>query len=159
MKDDMKGLAIGIRRANLADLNSVIKLDAQITQMAKADYWRDMFDRYIDRDGRHFLIAEAADKSGSADGGNFLGFIVGEVRAWEFGSQPCGWVVAIGVEPDQRVQRIGEGLFDAMSERLRADGVDTIRTMIARDDPLNMSFFRAQGMMAGPFIELEKPLG
>ena len=45
-----------------------------------------------------------------------------------------------------------------MSERLRADGVDTVRTMIARDDPLNMSFFRAQGMMAGPFIELEKPL-
>jgi hypothetical protein len=30
--------------------------------------------------------------------------------------------------------------------------------MIAREDQLNMSFFRAQGMMGGPFIELEKPL-
>ena len=30
--------------------------------------------------------------------------------------------------------------------------------MVAREDNLNMSFFRAQGMMAGPFIELEMPV-
>jgi len=30
--------------------------------------------------------------------------------------------------------------------------------MLARDDQLVMSFFRSQGMMAGPFIQLEKSL-
>ena len=52
----------------------------------------------------------------------------------------------------------GERLFNAMCEKLEEDGIETVRTMIARADHLNMSFFRAQGMMAGPFIELEKPV-
>ena len=38
---------------------------------------------------------------------------------------------------------------------MKDDGVQIVRTMIAREDNLNMSFFRSQGMMAGPFIELE----
>ena len=33
-----------------------------------------------------------------------------------------------------------------------------MRTMMARDNHLLMSFFRSQGMMAGPYIELEKAL-
>ena len=31
-------------------------------------------------------------------------------------------------------------------------------TMLARDDELNMVFFRSLGMMGGPFIQLEMPL-
>ena len=154
MTDEIVLPALTIRTATSADLASVTNLDLRITAMAKPDFWRDMFERYADRRGRHFLVAETA----ATEVGKFLGFIAGEVRAWEFGSQPCGWIVAIGVNPDQRVQRIGERLFEAMNERMRRDGVDTMRTMIARNDHLNMSFFRAQGMMAGPFIELEKPL-
>ena len=43
--------------------------------------------------------------------------------------------------------------------RARAQtGVDTVRTMLARNDELNMAFFRSQGMMGGPFIQLEMPL-
>ena len=60
--------------------------------------------------------------------------------------------------PEFQGKRVGEMLFRAISARLKKDGVETIRTMVAREDNLNMSFFRAQGMMAGPFIELEKPV-
>jgi len=140
-----------IRPATAGDCAAVGDLDALITGLAKDEYWADMFARYVGRDGRHILIAE-----GTGDG--FAGFIIGEVRAWEFGSNPCGWIVAIGVDPDHRVHRIGERLFNAMCAQLEGDGVETVRTMIARADHLNMSFFRAQGMMAGPFIELEKPV-
>ena len=51
---------------------------------------------------------------------------------------------------------VGALLFDAICERLLADGVTMVRTMLGRDDRLNMSFFRSQGLMAGSFIELEK---
>jgi ribosomal protein S18 acetylase RimI-like enzyme len=146
--------AITIRAASEVDCARVADLDALNTGLRKDDYWRQTFARYIGRDGRHVLIAESGGGPGSA----FAGFIIGEVRAWEFGSMPCGWIVAIGVEPEQRVHRIGERLFNAMCEKLEEDGVETVRTMIARADHLNMSFFRAQGMMAGPFIELEKPV-
>lgn len=146
--------AITIRAAGEDDCARVSDLDALITGLRKDDYWRQTFARFIGRGGRHVLIAENAGDGGAS----FAGFIIGEVRAWEFGSQPCGWIVAIGVEPEQRVHRIGERLFNAMCEKLEEDGVETVRTMIARADHLNMSFFRAQGMMAGPFIELEKPV-
>jgi hypothetical protein len=37
--------------------------------------------------------------------------------------------------------------------------VTTVRTMLARDNTLILSFFRSQGMMAGRFIPLEMELG
>ena len=147
---------VSIMPANQQDRQNVVGLDGRITSIPKPDYWADMFEQFVGRDGQHFLIAEA---EATADGGSgFAGFIIGEARAWEFGSQPCGWVLTILVSPEYQGQGVGEQLFEAISSRMKEDGVETIRTMIARDDNINMSFFRAQGMMAGPFIELEKPV-
>lgn len=140
-----------IRGAKSDDLDAVTGIDARITDLNKPEYWADMFERYGNRENRFFLIAE--DK-----GSNVIGFIIGEVRAWEFGSQPSGWVFAIGVDPETRLNKIGSTLFQAMCECLHNAGVDTVRTMLARDDELNMTFFRSQGMMGGPFIQLEMPL-
>jgi ribosomal protein S18 acetylase RimI-like enzyme len=144
--------SITIRAVQEADISAITALDAEITGREKADYWRETFSRYQAVRGRHFLVAEDP-KTGSV-----RGYIAGEIRAYEFGSDPCGWVVAIGVDPKFRVRRVGETLFDAVCGALQKDGVATVRTMVARDDLLDMAFFRAQGMMAGPFIELEKPL-
>jgi ribosomal protein S18 acetylase RimI-like enzyme len=144
--------SLKIRPVQAADLADVIALDAEMTGIEKGDFWRDLFGRLASPSDRHFLVAE------DPKGGPIRGYIVGEVRAYEFGSDPCGWVIAIGVDPRFRVRRTGEKLFDAMCDCLRADGVATVRTMVARADRLDMAFFRAQGMMAGPFIELEKPL-
>ena len=149
---------ITIRAATMADCEPVAALDALNTGLRKDEFWQSTLERFVGRDGRHVLIAESLAENGGGGDSGFAGFIIGEVRAWEFGSDPCGWIVAIGVVPEQRVHRIGERLFNAMCEKLEADGIETVRTMIARADHLNMSFFRAQGMMAGPFIELEKPV-
>ena len=147
-----------IRAATMADCEPVAALDALNTRLRKDEFWQSTLERFVGRVGRHVLIAEGlADNGGGGEYG-FAGVIIGEVRAWEFGSDPCGWIVAIGVVPEQRVHRIGARLFNAMCEKLEEDGIETVRTMIARADHLNMSFFRAQGMMAGPFIELEKPV-
>lgn len=143
--------SVVIRPAEPPDLARIIALDAEMTGVEKRSYWEDTYARFSGREKRHFLVAE--DRTGAVKG-----YIVGEVRAYEFGSEPCGWVMAIGVDPRFRVRRVGERLFEAVCERLRADGVATVRTMVARTDVLDMAFFRAQGMMAGPFIELEKPL-
>ena len=160
MKEDIFSAKIldkvQIRLANSRDLSNVIQLDARITSLSKSQYWEEMFNQFVGRGNRYFMIAE--DISGSEVENPFVGFIVGEIRAWEFGSQPCGWVLTILVSPKFQGRGVGEKLFDAICEQMKVDGVVTVRTMVARDDKLNMSFFRAQGMMAGPFIELEKLL-
>ena len=141
---------VKIRAAMKSDLGRVTEIDVKNTGIKKAEYWEDMFNRYGEREGRFFLIAEYE--------GAACGFIIGEVRAWEFGSPPCGWIFAIGVDPDARLKKTGSHLFAGICRSLKESGVDKVRTMLARDDSLNMAFFRSQGMMGGPFIQLEMPL-
>ncbi|MBM3598422.1 MAG: GNAT family N-acetyltransferase [Alphaproteobacteria bacterium] len=144
--------ALSIRPARAEDIAAVSELDAAITGLAKPAYWRDLFERYGTRrqDQRFFLVAESD--------GEFLGFAIGEIRAWEFGAPPCGWLFAIDVKPDARLTGVGTALFHALCERFRAAGIDKLRTMLARDNHLMLSFFRSQGMMAGPSIQLEMAL-
>ncbi len=43
-------------------------------------------------------------------------------------------------------------------ERFKAAGVTRVRTLVDRRDHLILSFFRAQGMVAGPSLQLDKEL-
>ena len=141
-----------VRSALPADLAQVIGIDERATGLAKPQYWAGILRRYGRRGARRrFLVAEA--------GARIAGFIVGEVRDWEFGSPPCGWVFGIGVRPDAREAGIGAALLEAITADFRRLGVAMVRTLIARDNQLVLSFFRSQGMMAAPVIPLEKDIG
>lgn len=156
-REDPGAASLRIRRARTEDVPLVSALDAEVTGLAKQDYWRDVFERYGERrlDERFFLIAEIV---GQDRRDPILGFIVGEVRAWEFGSQPCGWVFGFSVEPEARLKGVGTHLFEAIAAEFKNAGVDKMRTMVARNNHLHMTFFRSEGMMAGPYIQLEKDL-
>lgn len=149
--------AVRIRRVRPADMPEVIALDARVTKLAKPEYWNDIFRRYGKQrlHERIFLIAEHRSVRHNS---RVLGFIIGEIRAWEFGSIPCGWVFALSVEPKARLGGIGTALFQAISEAFKSTGVRKMRTMVARDNRLHLLFFRSEGMMAGPYIQLEKDL-
>jgi ribosomal protein S18 acetylase RimI-like enzyme len=149
--------AIRIRRVRKTEIGFVTTLDKRLTGVAKADYWQDVFARYGKRRQKQsfFLIAERGDRDSATP---LLGFIIGEVRAWEFGSAPCGWVFALSVEPAARLRGAGAALFNAICAEFAKAGVTKVRTMVARDNPLPMLFFRGEGMMAGPYIQLEKDL-
>jgi len=142
-----------IRPARPSDLAPVIAIDTEVTGLAKPAYWRGIFRRYADsaKAGRHLLVATAS--------GEVVGFIIGEVRDWEFGSPPCGWVFGIDVRPGARLAGVGTKLLAAIVKAFRRSGVATVRTILARENALVLSFFRSQGMMAGPFISLEMELG
>ena len=145
--------AIEVRPARRADLDQVIAIDATVTGIEKRSYWQRIYRRYgikVGSDQRHFLVAAAQ--------GKVVGFMIGEVRDWEFGSPPCGWVFAIDVDPAARQRGIGTLLLDAMSAKFRRAGVRYLRTMLARENTLILSFFRSQGMMAGALIPLEMEL-
>jgi len=141
-----------IRPALAPDLPAIIALDEEVTGLAKPGYWRDMFERFGNRrrDQGFVLVAERQDR--------VEGFVIGETRAWEFGSPPCGWIFAIQVRPKSRLKGVGTQLFNAICDCFRKTGVVSVRTMLARDNNTILSFFRSQGMMAGPFIELDTTL-
>lgn len=149
--------SVRVRRVRASDLLHVIALDTRVTRIAKAEYWNDIFNRYGKQRSRErfFLIAESRINRSAS---NFLGFIIGEIRAWEFGSSPCGWVFALSVEPKARLHGIGSALLEAVSGEFKKAGVGKMRTMVARDSDLPLLFFRSEGLIAGPYIQLEKDI-
>ena len=144
--------AVAVRPVRRADLDRVIAIDAIVTGLRKQDYWRAIYRRYGTGadDARHFLVAEAD--------GRVVGFVIGEVRDWEFGSPPCGWVFAISVDPSARLAGVGTRLLEAISDGFRRKGVTKLRTLLSRDNTLILSFFRSQGMTAGSLLPLEMDL-
>lgn len=150
---DERGTALRIRPVRLGDLDAVIAIDTLVTGLEKRDYWNSLYRRYADAvaTGQHFLVAVIDAE--------VVGFVIGEVRDWEFGSAPCGWVFAIDVHPQARLGGAATRLLKAICEGFRQAGVSKVRTMLARDNTLILSFFRSQGMMIGPFIPLEMDLG
>lgn len=151
--------AFRIRKATARDIDQLDAIDAKVSGLRKPGYWQDLFDQYKGRraEQRFMYLAEATDRTGVATG-RVLGFVIGEVRAWEFGSEKCGWVFAISIDPGAREAGIGQALLKTIADSFRAVGVRTVRTMIARDNHLLMSFFRSEGMKAGPYLQLEMEL-
>lgn len=140
-----------IRAARRGDLAQVVQIDARITGLRKPAYWAGILRRYGGRDpGRFFFVL--VEKS------QVQGYVVGEIRDWEFGSPPCGWVFGLGVRPGARLRGTGTRLLEAMCAAFRRRRVTTVRTLLARDNALVLAFFRSQGMMAAPFIALEREL-
>lgn len=149
---DTDTCTVTVRPAVPEDLPAVVGLDEATSGTAKPEYWREIFarHRFAPADTHCFLVAELDRRP--------VGFIIGEVRAWEFGSPPCGWVFAIDVDPVYRGAGIGTRLFDAISARFHSMGIRTLRTMVSRSQKTQLSFFRSQGLTTGPYIELETEL-
>lgn len=141
---------VSVRPVRRGDLNAVIAIDAKVTGLEKRAYWRGVYRRYgVSTRGerRWFLIALVE--------GRVVGFLIGEVRDWEFGSPPCGWVFGLDVDPEVRQAGIASQLLATLTAGLKRAGVRKLRTLLARDNKLILSFFRSQGMMAAPLIPLE----
>ena len=87
-----------------------------------------------------------------------MGYVIGEIRSWEFGSEAAGWVFAVGTDPDARGTGIGRTLLGEVMCQFRDRGVTHVRTMVRRDDVAVLRFFRSAGFQTGPYTELEREL-
>src|SRR6202165_721102 len=116
-----------VRPVDAADLGQVIAIDAEATGLEKPDYWYELFHRYGGRRTRQrlFLVAESGD--------GIQGFIIGEVRDWEVGSAPCGWVCGLSVRASARLGGVGARMLEAICDGFRHAGVNKVRTLLARD--------------------------
>lgn len=138
------------------DLEEVARIDALHTGREKPAYWSRVFEEFVARSGSVSKVGLAAEARG---GKRLVGYLLGEVRAFEFGSEPCGWVFSVGVDPVRTREGIASRLLAESCTRFRAAGVSTVRTMVRRDDIPVLSFFRRRGFVGGSFYQLEMGLG
>lgn len=175
------GPAVRLRDLVLDDLEEVARIDALHTGREKPAYWSRVFEEFLDRSGsvsKVGLAAELEDGEGEARAfptrsdavagsgrdearpiqAGLVGYLLGEVRAFEFGSEPCGWIFAVGVDPGRAREGIASRLLGEACTRFGAAGVATVRTMVRRDDIPVLSFFRRWGFVGGSFYQLEMGL-
>ncbi len=135
------------------DIRAIVELDAMHTGEDKREWWHKRLQPLFTQPGRELTIGYVARA-----GDEVIGYILAEGRAWEFGSPMCGWIVAIGVHPQHSRKGVALNLTRKVCRKFRDMGIDTVRTMVRKDDVQVLSFFRASGFHAGPFIELELEL-
>ena len=141
------GKEINISPANLEDVAKIVEIDAEITGATKADFWYAQYVRQNTDPSALLFVARRSEE--------VIGYVLGSVQAWEFGSPPCGWIQAVAVRPEHRHSQVASRLFDASVAYFRGHNIDVIRTMVHIDAQSLIAFFRMQGMAAGPYIELE----
>lgn len=139
-----------IRSLAASDLDAVVRIDAIHTGEAKPAYWKQVFDDFVVSRTRQGGVGLAA-----AQGHELAGFLLGDIRAFEFGSEPCGWILEVGVDPAFARAGVASMLLVEACRRLRAAGVSTIRTMVRRNDVPVLTFFRTNGFAGGPYVQLE----
>ena len=142
-----------IRRLSRADLADVTRIDAHHTGLRKPAYWKRVLGEFLARRGERERVGLAAEVEG-----RLVGYLLGEVRAFEFGSEPCGWVFAVGVDPARLRRGLAAALLDEACRAFRARGVFTVRTMVRRNDVPVLAFFRAAGFSGGSYVQLELDL-
>ena len=145
---------VTIRSIAQRDLANVVRLDALHTGEPKPEYWKQIFRDFLKRQPERVRVGLIAEQEGA-----LAGFVLAEVRGFEFGSEPCGWVLEIGVDPKLARRHVATQLLAEVSRRMRASGITTIRTMVRRNDVPVLTFFRTNGFAGGPYVQLELTLG
>ena len=139
-----------IRGLARRDLAAIVRLDTMHTGEAKPAYWKRLVGQFLGAKRSRERVNLVAEH-----GGTLVGFLFADVRAFEFGSEPCGWILEVGVDPKVLRLGVGTALLREATARLRAAGLSTIRTMVRRHDVPVLTFFRTNGFAGGPYVQLE----
>lgn len=139
-----------IRELEPGDRPAVMRIDAIQTGESKPAYWQRIFREFVEDGASEPRIGLAAEREGQV-----IGFLFGDVRAFEFGSEPCGWILEVGVDPAFTRAGVASALLREGCARLRRGGVSVVRTMVRRNDVPVLTFFRTNGFAGGPYIQLE----
>jgi len=141
-----------------SDISAVIAIDERASGSSKPEYWRYKLNQYLTENQLHSeadgtILARVAETEGEV-----VGFMIGEIRRWEFGQPYCGWITALGTDPEHRRLGIGRRLLAELLAYYRQRGLNDVRTMVEWADGDLLKFFHSMGFVRGPFVELQKSL-
>jgi ribosomal protein S18 acetylase RimI-like enzyme len=129
-----------------------VKIDERITGRYRPDFWEQRIMYYLRRDPESSQVAEVD--------GTVVGFMLGDVRAGEFGlEEPSGWIERMGIDPEFRGRDLGTSLFEAVRTHFREAGVTSIRTLVDAEDHGVAGFLQALGFSPARLQALELRLG
>lgn len=87
--------------------------------------------------------------------GEVVGFLLGDIRGAEYGTDISGWIDMMGVAPRYQRRGIAKMLVDAFYKECLKNKVKT-RVIIREDDKRLVGFWTAVGFQKGKLVSYEK---
>ncbi len=150
--------AVTIRPLGLDNIQDIVRIEKRIEgklgiiSEERMEYLKEATRYNIERSDPMLSLAAELDK-------NIVGFIIGEIRAWEFGiAEKTGWIRILAVDPDFQRRGIGRKLGEALLEHFERRGIKRVRTMAEWYTGDLISFFKSLGFNMLNMIPLEKEL-
>ena len=140
--------AVRVRPLDELDIGAIVSIDERITGIYRPEFWEQRVGYYLRRDPEASRIAEVD--------GKVVGFMLGDVRAGEFGlEEPSGWIERFGIDPQHRGRDLGKQLFAAILDHFKREGVSAVRTLVDDQNASASGFLKALGFAASPLQALE----
>src|SRR3989441_13303292 len=143
---------ITIRPMEERDIPRAVEIETAILGPKRSMTLRGSLTAYLAKGERNASIGAEAE-------GKVVGFLVGDVRAWDFGEdQEIGWIRIVGIDPAYQGHGVGKALGEALMRYFETRGVTTVRTTVEWDAGDLIAYFRTLGFVRSGFIGLEKHL-
>lgn len=138
---------VRIRDLTLDDLDRIHAIDRKVTGADKSRVSDNVWN----------MITDSSACLGAEVDGDLVGFMLGQVRPWEFGiKDQVGWIVALGVDPDHQGKGVGKALGEATVARFKKLGCARMKTLVESKDHELVPYFEALGFSATDAVVLER---
>jgi len=84
-----------------------------------------------------------------------VGFLLGDIRGAEYGTDISGWIDMMGVAPEHQRRGIGKRLVEAFCRECQRNEVKT-RVIIREDDQRLIGFWSSVGFQRGKLVSYER---
>ena len=143
---------VSIRTMEERDIARAVEIESAIMGSKRSTTLRGSLTAYLNKGERNACLVAEAD-------GKVVGFLVGDVRTWDFGEdQEVGWIRIVGIDPSFQGHGVGTALGEALMRYFETRGVTTVRTTVEWDAGDLIAYFRTLGFQRSGFIGLEKHL-
>jgi ribosomal protein S18 acetylase RimI-like enzyme len=138
---------IKIRRMINADLDKVKAIDRALAGERRALSWplRVETEWAVYRPALSY-VAELGDE--------IVGFLLGDIRGAEYGTDISGWIDMMGVAPQYQRQGIGRRLIETFREECKRNRVKA-KVIVREDDERLTGFWTSVGFRRGKLISFE----
>jgi ribosomal protein S18 acetylase RimI-like enzyme len=153
-----RSAAITIRFLGMDDLEDILRIQERIVgeqQSPSADKLASLKDTTV----YHLKQGDPLMNLGAEIDGKLVGFVIGEVRRWEFGrSEMIGWILLLGVDHEYQGMGVGHKLGATLVDHFRKKNVRKIQTLVEWHEGELISYFKSLGFSMLQMLPLEKEI-